>query len=92
MSDSPIPISRENETEIIKESSPEIQTLTSIDEQSIISDKTDLTILYKSDERTNSMSSHIDENNENEAVCNILNSIIDLLIILGCSTCYFICC
>jgi hypothetical protein len=63
MSDSPIPISRQDEAEIINES-PDIQTLTSIDETSIL-EKADLPILLKSDEQT---SSHVDENNENEAV------------------------
>ncbi len=63
MSDSPIPISRQDEAEIINES-PDIQTLTSIDETSIL-EKADLPILLKSDELT---SSHVDENNENEAV------------------------
>jgi len=63
MSDSPIPISRQDEAEMIKES-PDIQTLTSIDETSIL-EKADLPILVKSDEQTNS---HVDENNENEAV------------------------
>jgi hypothetical protein len=63
MSDSPIPISRQDEAEIINES-PDIQTLTSIDETSIL-EKADLPILLKSGELT---SSHVDENNENEAV------------------------
>jgi hypothetical protein len=66
MADSPIPISRQDETEMIKESS-DIQTSTPREDISI-SEKDNLPILDKSDEQT---SSHVDENNENEAVCKI---------------------
>ena len=66
MADSPVPISCQNEAEMIKES-PDLCTSTPIDEGSI-SEKSNLPILFKPAERTCSMSSHIDENNENEAV------------------------
>lgn len=67
MPDSPIPIARHSQTELI-DRSPELQSTTAIDEDSI-SDKPDLQILVQStDNRTSSSGSHIDENNENDAV------------------------
>jgi proton-coupled amino acid transporter len=71
MADSPIPISRQGETEMIKESS-DIQTSTPREDISI-SEKDNLPILDKSDERT---SSHVDENNENEAVSVLVTSFV----------------
>ena len=66
MADSPIPVTRQDENEMINES-PDIQTSTSKEDASI-SEKDNLPIIADSDERT---SSHVDENNENEAVRNI---------------------
>jgi len=67
MSNSPISTQDHSQTEIVKDSL-DVQTSTLIDDTSI-SEKLDLPILLKSDDRTNSISSHVDENNENEAVC-----------------------
>jgi hypothetical protein len=61
MSNSSVLTSRDSQTEIITDS-------TLIDDTSI-SDKLDIPILLKSDDPTSSISSHVDENNENEAVC-----------------------
>jgi hypothetical protein len=63
MADSPIPVIRQDENEMIKDS-PDIQTSISKEDASIL-EKDNLPILVNSDERT---SSHVDENNENEAV------------------------
>lgn len=67
MADSPIPIARHSQTELIDQS-PDLQNTTAIDEDSI-SDKPDSQILFQSsDKLTSSSTSHIDENNENDAV------------------------
>ena len=72
MSSSPIPTPRENQAEIFA-LSPDIRKSPSADETSI-ADITDLPVLYKPDERKASVASHIDENNENEAVCQSVSS------------------
>lgn len=67
MADSPVPIARQSENELSNQS-PDLQVSSAIDEESI-SDKPDLQILFNStDDRTSSIASHIDENNENDAV------------------------
>lgn len=67
MADSPIPIARQNEKEL-SNPSPDLHVSTAMHEESI-SDKPDLQILYQStDDRTSSIASHVDENNENDAV------------------------
>jgi hypothetical protein len=71
MSDSPVPTPRQNESEILTKS-PDIQTSTSIVDTSIV-EKDDLPILVKADDRTSSITSHVDENNENDAVCELTN-------------------
>ncbi len=71
MSNSPVLTPCQSQTEI-QTDSPDIQTLTPIDNTSI-SEKTDLSISLKVDDRTSSMSCHVDENNENEAVCKRFN-------------------
>ena len=68
MSDSPVPTSRQSETEMIS-ASPGVRISTPIDEASI-SEKNDLPILFEPNDRKSSVSSHVDENNENEAVGN----------------------
>jgi hypothetical protein len=68
MSNSPEPTPRHSQTEILIKST-DVRTPTPIADTSI-SDKTDLPSLLKADEMaTNSTTSHVDENNENEAVC-----------------------
>jgi hypothetical protein len=67
MSNSPIPTPRQSQREIVT-NSPDVRTSTPLENTSI-SDKNDLPVLAKSNDRTSSMSSHVDENNENEAVC-----------------------
>ena len=68
MADSPVPTPRESQTEILTKSlEPDIRTSTPIMNASI-SEKVDLPNLLKEDEILNSLASHVDENNENEAV------------------------
>jgi hypothetical protein len=66
MSNSPIPTPRQSQTEIVT-GTPDIRTSTP-NADSSISENANVPILIKSDDRTSSMSSHVDENNENEAV------------------------
>jgi hypothetical protein len=67
MSNSPIPTPRQSQTEIVT-GTPDVRTSTPLADTSTL-ETANLPILIKSDDRTNSMSSHVDENNENEAVC-----------------------
>ena len=66
MADSHVPTPRESQTEILTKV-PDVRTSTPITDASI-SEKVDLPSLLKEDEILNSMASHVDENNENEAV------------------------
>ena len=91
MADSPIPIARQGENEMIEESSD--RPISTPRGDVSISEEDNLPIFVKSDERT---SSHVDENNENEAVRKI-SSLAHRKsssegVFLGFSTCDFVCC
>ncbi|CAF0880645.1 unnamed protein product [Adineta ricciae] len=72
MADSHVPTPRESQTEILTKV-PDVQTSTPITDASI-SEKVDLSNVLKEDEILNSMASHVDENNENEAVAPLVAS------------------
>jgi len=74
MSNSPIPTPRHSQTEIVT-GSPDVQISTSVENTTII-EKPDIPILLKSDDKISSMSSHVDENNENEAVASLVTSFV----------------
>ena len=71
MSNIPLLTSSQNQMELLVES-PDMPTSTSTSDTSILDDVT-FPILSNCDDLTSSKASHIDENNENEAVRNNLN-------------------
>lgn len=66
MSNIPVQTPEQIQTGIVTDSA-DVRKSTVVDDGSI-SENDDLSILLKSDDRNNSISSHVDENNENDAV------------------------
>ena len=68
MSDSPIPTPRQNQPEV-EPSSPDDQISKSVTIETSMCDSPELPLLFQiDDDRSKSGSTHVDENNENEAV------------------------